>query len=611
MGMKVTDCAATMSTTDSQKEGWPDLVRATKTIVVVDVVESVRLMQANEADVIDRWRRLVHETRNQVLPNHQGRMVKSLGDGMLLEFESVHAGVAAALELQQRAPGLNIGHTADKALFLRIGVHSAEVLTDEFDIYGSGVNLAARLASVAEPGSIVGSADLCGQLQLGVDADLEDLGEIFFKHIAEPVHCYRLSHAHLKPTEGPILHAPKDASAMTARLAVMPLQVLRASAGTEFAGDLVADGLIARLSVSPWLRVLSRLSTSALAGRQMSAQTLAERLGADYLLTGSIWPGETRWRIGLELVTGSTGEILWAHSAEVDLAQLLRGDDDFSAEVVTALTSAISIYQLKRLNTQPWPSLQAYALQISGLTLMHRSSKTEFERARQVLELLVERHPRAVQPRAWLANWWVLNTTRGLSTHPREDASIALMHTRIALEADPECAMALAMQGFVHCHLLGDLDSAEANLVQALRANPNEALAWLYRSVVHGFRGEGQQAFEATEMAISLSPLDPQRHYFDALAASAAVTAGHLQRGIEFAERALRVNRNHLPTLRALTVAHAEAGHLDAARQAAARVLELAPNFTIHAYVAGAPKGAEQTRQRFAEAFSLAGLPLG
>lgn len=600
-----------MSTTDSQGEGWPELVRATKTIVVVDVVESVRLMQVDEADVIDRWRRLVHETRTQVLPIHRGRMVKSLGDGMLLEFESVHAGVAAALELQRRAPGFNIGHTADKALFLRIGVHSAEVLTDEFDVYGSGVNLAARLASVAEPGCIVGSADLCGQLLLGVDADLEDLGDIFFKHIAEPVHCYRLSHSHLEPTAAPVLHAPKDASAMTARLAVMPLQVLQASMGTQFAGDLVADGLIARLSVSPWLRVLSRLSTSALAGRQMSAQTLAERLGADYLLTGSIWPGDTRWRIGLELVTGSTGEILWAHSAEVDLAQLLRGDDEFSAEVVTALTSAISLYQLKRLTTQPWPSLQAYALQISGLTLMHRSSKTEFERARQVLELLVERHPRAVQPRAWLANWWVLNTTRGLSSHPREDASIALLHTRIALEADPDCAMALAMQGFVHCHLLGDLDTAEANLEQALKANPNEALAWLYRSVVHGFRGEGQQAFEATEMAISLSPLDPQRHYFDALAASAAVTAGHLQRGIEFAERALRVNRNHLPTLRALTVAHAEAGHLDAARQAAARVLELAPNFTIHTYVAGAPKGAEQTRQRFAEAFSLAGLPLG
>jgi tetratricopeptide (TPR) repeat protein len=159
--------------------------------------------------------------------------------------------------------------------------------------------------------------------------------------------------------------------------------------------------------------------------------------------------------------------------------------------------------------------------------------------------------------------------------------------------------------------MLRDLDAAENTLERAIVANPNEPLAWLYRSVVHGFRGQGEEAWRTAATATSLSPLDPQRHYFDALACSAAVTSGRLTEGIEFARRALEVNRSHLPTLRALTVALAESGDVEAARDAGRQFLALAPDFTVRSYIETAPKGSEESRQRFGRAFSLAGLPTG
>ena len=163
--------------------------------MVVDVVESVRLMQAHEADVIDRWLRFVNEVQTQVLPARGGRIVKSLGDGLLLEFELVPSAAAAALDLQRRITPHNANRGADAAIMLRAGVHVAEVVTDERDIYGSGVNLAARLATLAGPGEVIVSDQVHAMLVPGIDADVEDLGDCFLKHIEGPIRAYRLGAA--------------------------------------------------------------------------------------------------------------------------------------------------------------------------------------------------------------------------------------------------------------------------------------------------------------------------------------------------------------------------------------------------------------------------------
>jgi class 3 adenylate cyclase/TolB-like protein len=595
----------------------PELSRVRRAVLVVDVVESVRLMQAFEADVIARWRRFIAEVRTDVLPRHGGRLVKSLGDGLLLEFAAVRGAAAAAFELHQRIAAFNHGRRADAALALRAGAHVCEVVIDELDIYGEGVNTAARVTSLAAPGETIATVQFCDELLRGLDAECEDLGEIWVKHLDDALHCWRLRPPQaagavtLAPQPAAAAGAATTANVLVPRLAVMPLATLGLPPREATAGHLVADNLSARLSRGGVLRVISRLSSSALAGRGLTATEIAQRLGVQYLVAGTIvGRGTAQWRVTVELVDAADGTLLWTAHEDLAPAALLLPDDDFSAAMASELLDAIAGHQLVRLATHVLPSLQSYSLQLAGLRLMHRAARPDFERARAVLETLVERHPRAPVPRAWLSQWWVLRTTRGLAAGVKDEAAQALSHTRSALQTDPENALALATQGFVECHMLRDLDAAEHTLGQAIAANPNEPLAWLYRSVVHGFRGEGDAAWRCAETASSLSPLDPQRHYFDALTASAAITAGALARGIELARRALAVNRNHLPTLRALTAGLAEAGEIEAAREAAQRVLALAPDFTVRGYVAGAAKGSERTRERFGAAFARAGIPL-
>jgi adenylate cyclase len=585
----------------------PELTRARRAIVVVDVVESVRLMQEDEAGFIDRWRRFVHEVRTEVLPKHGGRMVKSLGDGMLLEFERVPQAVEAAFHAHERIAHPSVGVGRPVSIQLRIGINVSEVVHDELDVYGSGVNLAARIASLAQPGEVVASAALVAELVAGFDCDVEDLGDCFLKHLQDPVHAFRL-HKRGNPRASRF-ESLIGTGTFLPRLAVMPLAVHTDDPSRIPIGELICDSIVARLSVGESLRIVSRLSSSAIARRGLSIGQIASELGVAYVLAGNVAASDGSWLIRLELTETRGESVLLTHEARVLPQDMFYGDDAFSAEVAARVCAAIVTHQLRRTRLQPLPSLEAFTLQLSGTTLMHRAPPLEFARAREVLEALVERHPRAPTPRAWLAKWWVLRTTRGMAPHPKEEAMRALEQTRTALDIDPECTLALAMEGFVQCHMQSDLSAAENSLRTALQMRPSESLAWLFLCVVQGFRGEGEAALHSAETALSLSPLDPMRHYYDALAASAAVAARQPARAIELAQRALLANRNHLPTLRALTVAQAESGDMEGARVTSLRVLELAPQFTVESYLRGAPKGSEATRERYARVFRDVGLP--
>jgi adenylate cyclase len=597
-----------------REPGSSELIRVRRAVLVVDVVESVRLMQAFESDVIDRWRRFLDEVVSLLLPLHGGRLVKSLGDGMLVEFETARPAATVAFEMHRRMQRYNKGRAPQAEIRLRAGLHTSDVVIDRLDIFGPGVNIAARIATLAAPGEVVATVQVRDELVRGVDAEFEDLGELFVKGLDQSIHCWKLS-----PPSGAVWAAASQAppavsttNVVVPRLAVMPLSTLGLQGDEASAGHLVADNVNLRLSRSTALRVISRLSSTALSERNLTAVEIARQLGVQYVVGGSVTrQGHARWRLCVELADGGDGALIWSRTDTVDPQALLEPDDDYSAELASGLLEAVASHQVQRMATHSLPSLQSYSLQLAGLRLMHRAALGDFERARSVLETLVERHPTAPVPRAWMSQWWVLRTTRGLATSPRDEAAQALSHTRSALQTDPHCALALATQGFIECHMQRDLDAAEVTLDRAIACNGNEALAWLYRSVVHGFRGQGEDAYRSAETATSLSPVDPQRHYFDALTASAAITAHRLERGLELARRALQVNRNHLPTLRALIVALVETGDIQAALPIGQRVMELNASFTIKGYVRDAPKGSEATRLRFAEAFALAGLPAG
>lgn len=599
--------------TDQHEAPWPALQRASRTVVVVDVVESVRLMEQDEDDTIRRWQAFVGEVVTRLLPLHGGRLVKSLGDGLMLEFESVLPAIRCALAMQLAIEPHNLHRPGEQWMCLRVGAHVADVVVDERDIYGAGVNLAARLASdVARRGEVVVSAAVRDGLLPGVDADVEDLGPCHLKHMAQPVLAYRVAPLGAAPaaaTAMPPLEAVK--AGPLPFLAVLPLAPREVSAAQVAFGEVVADNLIVRLSSSEMVRVISRLSTSALQGRGETVERIGALLNAAFVFSGRYSVNGDRVEVLVELAAAPSQEVLWARRFERTLADACDAEGEFLELLCEGVLAAIAAHEVRRVKVHALPHLEGMSLQIAATSLMHRSSRSEFDRSREVLEHLVNRYPRAPVPRAWLAKWYVLCVTRGLVDSADAQTSRALDQTRRALDTAPECSLALAMEGFVRCHMLRDLSGAEALLDRALLLNPSESWAWLFKCVVQGFRGEGAPALESARRAIALSPLDPMRHYFDGLAASAALSAGDLALATEWATRSLRVSRDHLPTLRVLAIAQNESGASEDARATVGRVLALAPNFTIRSYLAQAPAGAETTRQRYAQALRDAGVPQG
>ena len=224
--------------------------------------------------------------------------------------------------------------------------------------------------------------------------------------------------------------------------------------------------------------------------------------------------------------------------------------------------------EVEHILTQPLPTLESYSLLLGGIKLMHRSSKDEFFQTRKILEELINRHGRIAAPRAWLANWYILRVTRGWSEDRKREAAEALNATHAALDRDPSDALALATEGFVYCHLLKDLDTARQRCEEAVDANPSHALGWLYRGTINAFKGEGDAAVSATRRAMELSPLDPQRYYFESLAATAELSAQQYENAERLARSSLVLNRMHPSTWRALTIALVSQGRMDEARDA-------------------------------------------
>ena len=224
-----------------------EVTRVVRTVLVVDVVESVRLMQEDEAGTVQRWRAFVDYVVHQLLPGQDGRLVKSLGDGLMLEFPRVATATGMAFAMQEAIAHAGVGVPAERRLHLRIGIHVSPLVTDEHDIYGHGVNLAARLTTLAGPDEIVVSADVRDQLTPALDADIEDLGECYVKHVQQPVRAFRVG----APGERPVIERGNLAEDLRATIAVIPFRPRTLHATTDVLGQLLADEVISSLSRSP------------------------------------------------------------------------------------------------------------------------------------------------------------------------------------------------------------------------------------------------------------------------------------------------------------------------------------------------------------------------
>jgi len=579
--------------------------RATRAVLVVDVVESVRLVEQDEEGVIAHWLALVRHVETDLLGAGGGRLVKCLGDGMLLEFTDARGAVSMAFAIRHASKRLNFGLPADRQMLLRMGIEVSDVIIESRDVYGHGVNLANRLASLAGPDEVVISARVRDQITPVLDADIEDLGDCYLKHVQQPIRAYRVGPA----GPHPVIQPGFSLGAMRPTLAVIPFAPRDVAPEDHVIGEVLADEMIRELSQSPDLNVISRLSTTAFRGRQFTPAEINSHFKAEYVLSGVYRVNGSSVRLDAELADAESAHIMWSRRYADQITGILSGERELIGSVVADTCSAIIASELRRAQSQALPTLKSYTLLMAAITLMHRLSPRDFQEARNLLQTLAARATRQSIAHAWLADWHVLRVQQGWSDDPAHDAQLALQCTRQALDNDPECSLALAIDGFVHTNLLKRFDIAEDRYDLAIRTNPNDSLAWLLKGTMHAFMGHGELAVDCTQRALRLTPLHPHRYFYDSLAATACNAAHRYEDGLILAQRSLRANRTHTSTLRSLAVAQWELGLEQDACKTVRELRRLEPTLTVATYLERTPAAPYSTGRQWSNALRKAGLP--
>ncbi|MEM9779083.1 MAG: tetratricopeptide repeat protein [Pseudomonadota bacterium] len=590
-------------TSHGKQTDW--FTSARRVVVLVDVVESVRLIEQDEVDAVSRWLEIVRYTEAALLPEGSNRKVKSTGDGMLLDLDDVRVALKVAFEISRYCRQLNDGVPPEQQVHLRTGIETGDLMVDDHDIYGHKVNIAARLATLAEPGEIVASAGVRDLVTHGVDADIEDLGDCILKHIRKPVRAYRMT-----PVGSGSLraHLPVPSETLLPTLAVIPFASF-GSDGRAAVGQILAEEMIRAFGQSQHVNVISRLSTAPFAHGGHTLEDLGDLLGASHVITGRVVENGDKLHLTLDLTEVNSKQVIWSDRFEEKVGHILIGDQQMIARIAEAVGRTILNRELHRARSLPVRTLESYTLMLSAVSAMYRLSQTDFSHAQKMLAEVIDRNPRHSVPLAWMGNWHVLKVQQGWTDDPTREQQLAENNTARALDLNPVCEQSLTIDGLVQTNLNKDFEGAEARYSQALAVNPNNALANLLKGTMYAFRDDGDAAVALVNRAAALSPVDPQQYYFDCLAAVCHISAGKPHEAVWLAERSLKANATHTSTLRTLAIAQWMTGAEEASRATVRKLTALEPTLTVRKWAQSNPAAAHSTGKRIAEILKLAGLP--
>ncbi len=571
-------------------------------LMAMEMVDNTQGAWGEADPLVDRLKRWAGDAYWQLLSHHKGHVVRQTNHGLMMEFADARHCVQAAFALNQLADAVNARANASKRLQLRAGAHLASYGLGQREPVDRDVQLTSELTALAEPGEILVTAELRDRLANGLDADFEDLGH-WVESFVQPVRLFR-AHSRHEALPARLAAVDKD---LRPTLAVIPFQASVPEVKHWILGELIADGVIARLSHSIGLRVIARQSTSALRGSGELAE-IERHLGATFILSGSYRTHNSTLVVTAELAEARSHTLLWTGQLQHALNDLLQEQSELLHELARMVAQALDKAQVNQALTRPLPSLDSSFLMLAGISMVHSHSSKAFDRGREVLSALTERHPEHALPRAWLAMWHALNVVKGTSGNAARDIKLAREQTLYAQQAEPNNAMALAVEGYIHCQLLGNPQQANSYLTSAVKANPSEPMAWLFKSLCSAAWGSSSLSVTEAYVARSLSPVDPLQYFFNLLTGNALLADHQLEQALACGRLSLRANKHHVPTLRLLLTAYAELGKIDEGKAIMAQLRAEAPELTVSSYVS---MGSNESplRQRIAHAMRQLGLP--
>ena len=590
----------------------PAPIRKLAAILAADMVGYSRLMEVDEPGTLARLSTHRVEVVDPAISKNRGRIVKTTGDGMLVEFASVIDAVQAAVEIQRRMSRRNADVPPDRRIEFRIGINLGDVIVQEDDIFGDGVNVASRLEEFSEPGGICISYAVRDQLGLRMDVRFEDLGEQVLKNLARPIRAFRVRWD--EPAPAVPAAQPKGAGAAAAKagteprgerpsIVVLPLANMSGDGEQELFADGITEDIITELSRFRELFVISRSSSFVFKGKPVNLREVARELGVQFVLEGSVRRAGNRVRVTIQLIDAELDRHVWAERFDRQIEDVFAIQDEVVASIVATLAGRVEAASRDRAKNKPTDNMAAYECVLAGKTLHHRRSPEANKQALEMLERAIQLDPGYAHAHAWKACVLGQAWYNGWAKDRDATWKVVMAELEIALgldENDSDVHRILAAVNLVR----GDHDQATYHQTRALQLNPNDDLIVVQQGELLTWQGRAEEGVGWVQKAMRLNPYHPER--FWSHLARAFFLAGRYGESVEALQRVstLDVGQRAL-----LTAAHAQLGNEDSARTQAASLLDCDPNFRISAHVASQYFKTEPDRAHYRDALRKAGLP--
>jgi len=473
-------------------------------ILAADVAGYSRLMGVDEEGTLERLKALRRELLDPKIAVHNGRIVKTTGDGMLVEFASVVDAVRCAVSVQQAMPERNTGIAADSRIELRIGINLGDVIVEAEDLYGDGVNIAARIEALADPGGVFVSNTVHDHVRDRLPFIFEDLGEQQVKNIARPVRVYRVRD--VRAAESTPAHSP-PALALPDKpsIAVLPFQNMSGDPEQEYFADGMVEEIITALSRIRWLFVIARNSTFTYKGQAIDVKRVGRELGVRYVLEGSVRKGGGRVRITAQLIDATNGAHLWADRLDGLMEDIFELQDQVASSVAGIIEPALQAAETARSAARPTADLTAYDLYLRAYA-MFVSSAPQMREALRLTEQAVARDPRFGPALAWAALCCYRLLDGGWSEDPVADRRKGVDFARRALEMAGDDPGVVVNSAFALAYFGEDIEAMIALVDSALTLNPNYARGWHISGVLRLRAGQPDIAIEHVVASLRLSP---------------------------------------------------------------------------------------------------------